>query len=108
MGRSPVVVALSKRSVTAVPAVTVCWCCGSSSFGAVIETPAIGPATVGLRGFSLFLVHPARVPVTTNAAASRYPVLRIEVSLGRPRRRPGRPRSFRLSLGLSALAAAVL
>jgi hypothetical protein len=24
------------------------------------------------------LVHPARVPVTTNAAASRYPVLRMK------------------------------
>ena len=41
IGRSPVEVALSKSSVTAVPALSVCWCCGSRSLGAVIETPPI-------------------------------------------------------------------
>ena len=37
----------------------------------MIETPPIGPATVGLSGFSLFFVHPAAVHETMSAATSR-------------------------------------
>src|SRR5438132_1128764 len=52
MGRSPVVVALSKSSVTAVPGGSVCWFCGSRSLGAVIETPPIAPATAPVLGIA--------------------------------------------------------
>ena len=42
---------------------------GSTGLGAVIFTPGIGPASVGLRGFELFEVAHATVNVPTAANA---------------------------------------
>src|SRR5215210_4867794 len=61
-------------------------CAGSSSLGAVMFTPAIGPAIEGLSGLELFWAsHPARVQVTaahSTAVEVRYIVMR---SLGSDR-----------------------
>src|ERR1051325_771884 len=47
--------------------------CGSSGFGAVMSTPGIGPATVGLRGFELFVdSHPVATSATHARTTTAY------------------------------------
>src|SRR4051812_6347521 len=56
-------------------------CAGSSSFGALISTPAIGPATEGLRGLELFFASHAvseSVSVAHSAAAAVFVMISLE------------------------------
>src|SRR4051794_30861468 len=77
-------------------------CAGSISFGAVISTPAMGPATEGLRGLELFLAsHPvnAKVSVAQSAAAAVFFMIKPRgTSFGTRARVHGRqPRADTLS-----------
>src|SRR5262245_4645078 len=74
MGRTPLEVALFRTSAIG------CWVLtirspsrGSSGLGALMLTPAIGPATAGLRGFSVLVsVQPLRIPDTTQSDVSFF------------------------------------
>src|SRR5262245_17582957 len=66
-GRTPLLEAFSIRSETGWSSTAIFEpTAGSRAFGAVISTPGIGPATVGLSGFSLFEASHA---VTASIAA---------------------------------------
>src|SRR4051794_11082232 len=63
-------------------------CCGCTVPGALMPTPGIGPATVGLRGFSLFL---SSQPTTdSTSGASRNSRVRFFISNSKPHTRGGR------------------
>src|SRR3954454_8215170 len=64
-GRTPVDEAFSMSSlIGCCDSLNLKPCAGSSSFGGVMSTPGIGPATDGLSGFELFLAsHPANTTV---------------------------------------------
>ena len=74
-GRTPVEDAFSISSVIGCFSIAIFVpVCGSSSFGAEISTPGIGPATVGVSGFELLTVSQATVANNATPTPNPYTI----------------------------------